>query len=155
MTTETQPAPTFLNIQGMTCASCQIHVQKALESVPGVTSASVNLMAHTAQVTSASPIDTTALITAVQNSGYKASLPTANPAEAANMATMDMEGSRLGLRTLSALIAGAIAMLLSMPLMMASNPATPANIPGAPSMTALSSWVGCKMLTPPPCAQHP
>jgi len=134
MTTETQPAPTFLNIQGMTCASCQIHVQKALESVPGVTSASVNLMAHTAQVTSASPIDTTALITAVQNSGYKASLPTANPAEAANMATMDMEGGYLGLRTVLALVAGAVAMFLSMPLMMSTT------TPGTPHL-ASEMWV--------------
>jgi Cu+-exporting ATPase len=117
---------TRLKITGMTCASCQIHVQHALESVPGVTSASVNLMAHTAQITTASPVDTDTLITAVHNSGYTASLPSADPAEAANMATMDMEGGRLGLRTLLALLAGAVAMLLSMPLMMAgTNPGAP------------------------------
>ena len=71
----TEQAPsdvTRLIIQGMTCAACQIHVQRALESVPGVTSASVNLMAHTAQVTTASPVDSNALITAVHNSGYTA-----------------------------------------------------------------------------------
>jgi Cu+-exporting ATPase len=117
MTEQTPREVTRLNIQGMTCASCQIHVQKALEAVPGVTSARVNLMAHTAQVTTASPLDTNTLITAVQHSGYTASLPSADPGEAANM---DMEGSHLGLRTLLALIAGAVAMLLSMPLMMSS-----------------------------------
>ena len=120
---------TRLNITGMTCASCQIHVQKALESVPGVTSARVNLMAHTAQVTTASPVDTNTLITAVHNSGYTASLPNADPAEAANRSTMDMEGSHLGLRTLLALLVGAVAMLLSMPLMMSTG-----NTPGAPHL---------------------
>jgi len=113
-----------LRIQGMTCAACQIHVQHALEAVPGVTSASVNLMAHTAQVTTASPLDTTTLITAVRNSGYNASLPT--PAGDAH-ATHDhdnMETPHLGLRTLLALLAGALAMLLSMPLMMSSATST-------------------------------
>jgi Cu+-exporting ATPase len=105
-----------LDIAGMSCAACQIHVQKALEAVPGVTSASVNLMAHTAQVSAAAPLDTAALITAVHNSGYTASLPSAEPMQAGS-ALMDMEGANLGLRTLLALIAGAVAMLLSMPLM--------------------------------------
>ncbi len=124
MTEQTLPDVTLLNVRGMTCASCQIHVQHALEAVPGVTSASVNLMAHTAQITTAAPVDSNTLITAVRNSGYDASLPSADPVEAANMATMDMEGSRLGLRTLLALLAGAIAMLLSMPLMMSSATST-------------------------------
>ena len=145
MTDQAPPIETFLNVQGMSCAACQIHVQHALESVPGVTSASVNLMAHTALITSASPLDTDTLLTAVRNSGYTASLPSTDPVEAANMATMDMGGSRLGLRTVFALLAGALAMLLSMPLMMASNPATSAHISGAPSMTALSSWLGSTM----------
>jgi P-type Cu+ transporter len=115
---------TLLNVQGMTCASCQIHVQHALEAVPGVTSASVNLMAHTAQVTTTSPLDATALIAAVRNSGYDAALP--KPAGDAH-ATHDhdsMETPRLGLRTLLALLAGAVAMLLSMPLMMSSATST-------------------------------
>jgi len=124
MTEQTLPDVTLLNVKGMTCASCQIHVQHALEAVPGVTSASVNLMAHTAQITSAAPVDSNTLITAVRNSGYDAALPSTDPVEAANMATMDMEGSRLGLRTLLALLAGAIAMLLSMPLMMSSANST-------------------------------
>jgi Cu+-exporting ATPase len=120
MSEQALPTITTLNVQGMTCASCQIHVQRALEAVPGVASANVNLMAHTAQISTSTPLDPATLITAVRNSGYNASLPSANPAEAANMATMDMEGGHLGLRTILALIAGAVAMLLSMPLMMGS-----------------------------------
>jgi Cu+-exporting ATPase len=128
MTTTTQPAasPTTLRIQGMTCASCQIHVQRALESVPGVDAATVNLMAHTAQVTSTHPLDPTTLIAAVKNSGYQASLPAAStPGMSAPSQLMDMDNPRLGLRTLLALIAGTAAMLLSMPLMMSTTSADP------------------------------
>ena len=125
----TQTQPIALTIKGMSCAACQIHVQRALEAVPGVESATVNLMAHTAQVIAPTPIDTATLITAVHNSGYEASLPKPksndNPAEAADMALMDMEGSSLGLRTLLALLAGAAAMLLSMPLMMSTSSSDP------------------------------
>ena len=122
MTQQTLRDVTVLNIKGMTCASCQIHVQHALEAVPGVQSASVNLMAHTAQINTTAPIDPTTLITAVRNSGYNASLPT-DHSEPHNHG--DMEGPHLGLRTLLALIAGAIAMLLSMPLMMATTSTDP------------------------------
>jgi P-type Cu+ transporter len=115
---------TVLTVKGMTCASCQIHVQKALEAVPGVASASVNLMAHTAQITSASPVDADALITAVRNSGYDASLPTPAGEAHASHDHDSMETPHLGLRTLVALIAGAVAMLLSMPLMMDSTAST-------------------------------
>jgi Cu+-exporting ATPase len=110
-----------LRIQGMTCASCQIHVQRALEAVPGVASASVNLMAHTAQISTAAPLDPATLIAAVRSSGYDASLPAA---EGEPHDHDSMETPRLGLRTLLALLAGAVAMLLSMPLMMASASST-------------------------------
>jgi Cu+-exporting ATPase len=115
-----------LQIKGMTCASCQIHVQRALEAVPGVQSANVNLMAHTAQIvtsdTAAAPIDPNTLIAAVRNSGYDASLPAAEGESHSqgSQAHDSMESPHLGLRTLCALLAGAVAMLLSMPLMMAS-----------------------------------
>jgi Cu+-exporting ATPase len=127
MTDAAQPAgPTTLRIQGMTCAACQIHVQRALESVPGVDAATVNLMAHTAQVTSTHPLDPATLITAVRNSGYTASLPQATaPGMSSPSQLMDMDNPRLGLRTLLALIAGAAAMLLSMPLMMSTTSSDP------------------------------
>ena len=113
-----------LRVQGMTCASCQIHVQHALESVPGVSSASVNLMAHTAQITTTSPLDTATLIAAVRNSGYDASLPAPAGDSHAAHDHASMETPHLGLRTLLALVAGAVAMLLSMPLMLSSMPST-------------------------------
>ena len=39
-----------LGVQGMTCAACQAHVERALRETEGVTSASVNLMTHSARV---------------------------------------------------------------------------------------------------------
>ena len=107
-----------LRIQGMTCASCQIHVQKALEAIPGVQSANVNLMAHTAHISTSSEVDPSTLIAAVRSSGYDASLPLA---EGEHHDHDSMETPNLGLRTLFALLAGTVAMLLSMPLMMAST----------------------------------
>ena len=38
------PSQITLPVEGMTCAACQAHVQRALRSAPGVTEASVNLM---------------------------------------------------------------------------------------------------------------
>jgi Cu+-exporting ATPase len=108
------PETVNLKVTGMTCAACQIHVQKALEAVPGVASASVNLMAHTAQITSATPLDTATLIAAIHNSGYEASLPGTMDM---GSPLMDMEGGRLGLRALLALIAGTVAMTLTMTIM--------------------------------------
>ncbi len=117
-----------LNIRGMTCASCQMHVQRALEAVPGVASASVNLMAHTAVVlpaaTAPGPVDAgrlDRLILAVRNSGYDASLPGSPDGLAENtpaaQAHDEAHTRGLGLRAVLALLAGLIAMLLSMPLM--------------------------------------
>jgi len=74
-----QPAQTFfptpsvsLAIDGMTCASCVARVEKALLSVPGVMSASVNLATKSARIEgNAGPEN---LITAVDDIGYGASL---------------------------------------------------------------------------------
>jgi Cu+-exporting ATPase len=121
-----------LHIKGMTCASCQIHVQRALQAVPGVASASVNLMAHTAQITSTETVDTAKLLAAVHNSGYEASVPSTTTGASSQL--MDMEGGHLGLRTLLALLAGAIAMLLSMASMNSNN---------VFMSPLLARWVGC------------
>src|SRR6202034_2492704 len=101
-----------LRINGMTCAACQSHVERALTSVPGVSSASVNLMAHTAHVVATSPVSTDSLIAAVRNSGYDASQPTGMTGhDMAGMNEMEMsDAPRLGLRALISLVAGAFAM---------------------------------------------
>ncbi len=65
-------------IDGMTCASCVFRVEKALQAVPGVADATVNLATQRAQVQwrddlpDDSAPDETALIAAVEAAGYGA-----------------------------------------------------------------------------------
>jgi Cu+-exporting ATPase len=113
-----------LRIHGMTCAACQSHVERALTSVPGVSSASVNLMAHTAHVITSPAVTDQQLMEAVRLSGY-----TASPAHMeAGPHQHDEKSSHLGLRALLSLIAGAFAMALSMA-----------------SSSALSRWFLCAL----------
>ncbi len=67
---EVPARPVELAIEGMTCASCVARVEKALKSVPGVTSASVNLATERASITGAA--DLAALTRAVADAGYEA-----------------------------------------------------------------------------------
>ncbi|MCO8579310.1 heavy metal translocating P-type ATPase [Burkholderia multivorans] len=71
-----------LDIGGMTCASCVSRVEKALEKVPGVTHASVNLATERASVRAAGPLDADALIAAVTAAGYRATPAPALSADA-------------------------------------------------------------------------
>ncbi len=61
---------TDLIIDGMTCASCVARVERALQAVPGVTLASVNLATEHATVEGIA--DPAALIAAVDRAGYEA-----------------------------------------------------------------------------------
>ncbi|HEV2577495.1 MAG TPA: heavy metal translocating P-type ATPase [Acidobacteriaceae bacterium] len=114
-----------LQIAGMSCAACQHHVERALCSVPGVESATVNLLANSAQITSTHPLQPQPLIEAVRHAGYDASLPSENQTIDASQASAEPRERALGLRVTVSLIAGAVAMILSMPLMMANPSADP------------------------------
>lgn len=59
---------TTLKITGMTCQNCVRHVTQALEAVPGVSSAKVNLEAGTAEIEGGEP---QALVAAVEEEGYQ------------------------------------------------------------------------------------
>ncbi|MGQ6050624.1 copper-exporting P-type ATPase CopA [Serratia sp. IR-2025] len=61
-----------LLLSGMTCASCVNKVQQALQSVPGVEHARVNLAERSALVTGAA--DAQALVAAVEKAGYGAEM---------------------------------------------------------------------------------
>jgi Cu+-exporting ATPase len=61
-----------LSISGMTCASCVGRVEKALQKVPGVISASVNLATEKAQVEVSAGVSVDALLAAVDKAGYQA-----------------------------------------------------------------------------------
>lgn len=62
-----------VNISGMHCASCVSKVEKALNSVPGVEKASVNLASQSARLRSQQPADELlpALTSAVEKAGYQ------------------------------------------------------------------------------------
>ena len=60
-----------LEIEGMMCAHCQAHVQKALEGVEGVTQVVVSLEENKATVTADAEVADQKLIDAVTESGYK------------------------------------------------------------------------------------
>jgi Cu+-exporting ATPase len=62
------------DIDGMTCASCAMRVEKALAKVPGVTRASVNLATEQARVESEASVEPETLAEAVRKAGYEATL---------------------------------------------------------------------------------
>jgi Au+-exporting ATPase len=66
-----------LAIDGMTCASCVGRVERALLAVPGVASASVNLVTERASVSGTA--DAAALLKAIEAAGYTARISAADP----------------------------------------------------------------------------
>ena len=59
-----------LKIEGMSCASCAMRVEKALLSVPGVRSASVNPATEVARVDASPEVEVSSLVAAVRGAGY-------------------------------------------------------------------------------------
>src|SRR5574338_752463 len=119
-TTETQKVE--FPVTGMHCAACQGRVQRALEQAPGVASAAVNLMTNSATVTfDPAATSTDALVHAVRETGYGAEPPdetrTAAEEQEAQDAAREHEFRELRAKAIVSLVAGAIAMLFSMPLM--------------------------------------
>ena len=99
-----------LPVIGMTCAACQSHVERALQSTAGVREATVNLLTNSARVRFdpdiAKPED---LIASVRESGYDAALPadpTATPVETAS------DEGRLRAKAILTLAGGILVMLL-------------------------------------------
>jgi len=103
-----------LPVLGMTCASCQHHVEEALRSTPGVESARVDLMAHRATVVFDPAVAAPAtLIEAIRSAGYDVVLPRSDASSATPSDELAAGAERKAWATLAA---GAAAMLLSMPL---------------------------------------
>src|SRR5215469_5003655 len=103
-----------LPVLGMTCAACQHHVENALKETAGVKSAHVDLMANRASIVfDPSEASAEKLIQAVRNAGYDAVLPHAK-----------LDGGQMGAarqgnteaKAAATIVAGALAMLFSMPL---------------------------------------
>jgi Cu+-exporting ATPase len=109
-------------VSGMTCAACSSRIQKALARQPGVADASVNLMMKTATV----QFDPTAitpeqLVETVRHTGYGAQLAAPDQSafeeqEARDRANLE-EFQEFKRKAIVSGIVGAIAMIISMPLM--------------------------------------
>lgn len=116
-TSETQAIT--LGVQGMTCASCQAHVEHALRETAGVSSANVNLMTHSARVVYEPAVTRLeSLFEAVREAGYDVSLTT----EATPQEGHRKRERRLQIRAFAAIVGGAVLMLLSMPVGMHGHP---------------------------------
>ena len=108
-----------ITVDGMTCAACQSHVQRALEQAPGVEKAAVNLMTGQAMVFY-NPAATApaALVDAILETGYDATLPPAGRSafeeQEEREKTQAAEARDLGIKAMVSLALGGIAMALSM-----------------------------------------
>ncbi len=109
----------------MSCAACSSYIEQTLNALPGVSSATVSLLANQATVTGS--LAPEALVEAIRGAGYDAALPT-------DAAVPEENETHLGLRAVLALAAAVLAMLLSMPLMSgATDPVTRALMQWMPS----------------------
>lgn len=96
-----------LPISGMTCASCAGRVERALRKVPGAAQVSVNLATETARVEAPAQA-LPALVEAVRQAGYEASMPDA--------AAPDPDDAQRHLRNERLAVAAAV--LLALPLVL-------------------------------------
>jgi Cu+-exporting ATPase len=118
-----------LPVEGMTCAACQVTVQRALTKAPGVSKAAVNLMTNEATVEyDPAATDPSKLVAAINDTGYVSHLPSEGHAEVdagdARDAEQAREFAQLRNKSLVSLALGAAAMLVSMPLMAAGHHAS-------------------------------
>lgn len=99
-----------LAIEGMTCASCVGRVERALLKVPGVRSATVNLANERARIEVLGPLDSAALIQAVEAAGYTAQ------AVDKNQPAIERTDTRLHLERLAVIAALLLAAPLVLPM---------------------------------------
>ncbi len=116
------PEKLSIAVSGMTCSACQAHVQHALEQQPGVIDASVNLMMQQAAVTFDPEVTSPELLVgAIQASGYGAELPVLGRSAIEEQEALEKkqedEFVELRRKSVTSVIAGVIAMLVSTPLM--------------------------------------
>jgi Cu+-exporting ATPase len=109
-------------ISGMTCAACQSFIQRTLAGEAGVQDASVNLMLHNATVTFDTSVTSTAgLVEKIRGTGYGAEIPALDRSILDEQEKHDedqlLEYKQLRLKAGVSLVAGTVAMILSMPLM--------------------------------------
>ncbi len=120
---------TQFNITGMSCAACVARVEKAVNSVDGVNSCSVSLLTNSMGVEGSADIN--AIIKAVENAGYGASLKDEKNTSSKDDALKDTETPKLKKRLLLSLGFLIVLMYISMghvmwgwwlPEILATNP---------------------------------
>ena len=126
---DTSTSPTGLShvelaVGGMTCAACSARVQRSLGKAAGVRDATVNLMMANATVAYDPAVTSPdALLEVVRRAGYDAELPvpaqSAIDAQEARDAEQEAEYTALRTKAIVSGLAGAVAMVASMPLMAA------------------------------------
>lgn len=127
--TTANTAEVTIPVSGLTCASCVGHVREALEEQPGVTAANVNLVTREAKV-SFRPGDTSVetLVAVIRSRGYGAELPVVRASLADEQAAQEEaqaeEYNDLRRKAIASGALGAVAMVLSMPLMPGGDHAT-------------------------------
>jgi len=112
-------------VTGMTCAACSARVQRALSKTPGVSDASVNLMLNNAVVSFDPTMGRTEeLVAVIEETGYGAELTapgrTAFEEQEAQDAAQEEEFRTLRVKAVVSLIAAAVGMIVSMPVMSAT-----------------------------------
>lgn len=113
-----------LPVQGMTCTACQARIQTALQQEPGVDRADVNVMLANATVHfDPARLSPARLVEVIEATGYGATLPTPDRSAIDEQMARDaaLQQEYRALRTKAAISAGvgAVAMVLSMPLLTA------------------------------------
>ena len=119
-----EPTATLtLPVSGMTCASCTAHVERALTATPGVRSATVNLLLGNATVSyDPGVVERDRLADAVRAAGYESPAPAASEDEAAAQdAAQAAEYEELRVKATVSLVAAAMGMVVSMPVMRAAS----------------------------------
>ena len=132
----TNPTSFTFDVGGMTCASCAVRVEKVLQNVQGVTSASVNLATEKVQVTVSQDVSVQALIAAVVKAGFDAV-----PADALAAA------SPTTVSRLPSWWAVAVSAALSLPLLMPMVLPAGAGLPGWVQWllaTPVQFWLGAR-----------
>jgi cation transport ATPase len=112
----TEPATQIidLSIEGMTCASCVMRVEKAIRKLDGVKEVAVNLATNRARVKVQGLIDIAAITDRVERAGYQSSPITESSAE--DQSAEEMEEYRRNFR-LAAPLAGTVMVVSMVPMM--------------------------------------
>ena len=107
---------TQYNVTGMSCAACSARVEKAVNAVAGVESCAVSLLTNSMGVEG--DVDPAAVIKAVTDAGYGASLKGAERADAGEEPLADTETPKLVRRLIASAVLLLVLMYFSMGHMM-------------------------------------